>query len=126
MPRYVVLRHLLPEGAPRASHWDLMFESGASLRTWAVEHQPDALEIGDALELADHRLAYLDYEGPVSEDRGSVARWDAGTYQVIESGRDRWQARMAGGRLRGTIVLERTAPGGHSWRVSFAAAPSLG
>ena len=36
----------------------------------------------DAEVLPDHRLAYLDYEGPISGDRGSVTRWDRGTYDV--------------------------------------------
>ncbi len=29
----------------------------------------------------DHRSSYLDYEGPVSGNRGAVSRWDAGTFQ---------------------------------------------
>lgn len=29
----------------------------------------------------EHRRLYLDYEGPISGDRGSVRRVDAGTYE---------------------------------------------
>ena len=40
------------------------------------------LAIRDLLErLADHRLDYLEYEGPVSGDRGSVRRVDGGQYR---------------------------------------------
>ena len=37
------------------------------------EPPPVGVEIECRL-LADHRLAYLDYEGPISGGRGSVAR----------------------------------------------------
>ncbi len=36
----------------------------------------------DIERIANHRLLYLDYEGPVSGNRGHVARWDWGEYRV--------------------------------------------
>lgn len=67
----------------RKTHFDLMLESGESLRTWAVDRWP--LNVGEscaALPLANHRIAYLDYEGPVSGDRGQVTRVEHGTFRV--------------------------------------------
>lgn len=69
--RYVVLRH---DGVP-APHNDFMIESapGGALATWRADAWPP--RPGDALErLPEHRRAYLDYEGPVSDNRGSVCR----------------------------------------------------
>src|SRR5689334_17386380 len=100
MSRFVVLRHTLPEGE-RRSHWDLMFQCGSSLRTWAVEQEPGGNACQQAQDLPDHRMEYLEYEGPVSGDRGSVARWDAGAYQAAEITADRWQLDLKGERLRG-------------------------
>ncbi|MCS7047501.1 MAG: hypothetical protein NZO58_14185, partial [Gemmataceae bacterium] len=77
MPRYVILEHDHP-----ALHWDFMLERGDVLRTWRLPAPPSIGKIA-AQALADHRRAYLDYEGPVSGNRGTVRRWDAGTYATI-------------------------------------------
>jgi hypothetical protein len=126
MPRFVILRHEMPPQAPRGLHWDLMFEVDGYLRTWSIDREltPD-VEL-DAEELADHRIAYLDYEGPVSHDRGTVSRYDSGNYDLREHGADVWLAEMRGQRLGGQISLRRRGPASHSWRVSFTAAPTRG
>jgi hypothetical protein len=125
MPRFVVLRHELPAGGERASHWDVMFECAGTLRTWAVESEPGAAEPSAARRLGDHRLAYLDYEGPVSGERGTVSRWDAGEYTLVVHEPERWEADLRGARLVGRMTLVRVVDS-HSWRVSFSAAPTSG
>jgi hypothetical protein len=73
--RYVVLRH---EGVPEP-HFDLMIENetGGALWTWRLGEWPPSL--GAKLQpLADHRREYLEYEGPVSNDRGWVKRVSTG------------------------------------------------
>lgn len=126
MPRYVVLRHELPPGQSRGLHWDLMFEWGQGLRSWAIECEPRGLIEADAEQLADHRLEYLEYEGPVSGNRGSVTRWDAGDYQLESESADELKLRLAGAQLVGLVTLVRRPGGGHSWRVSFGADPRSG
>ena len=86
-------------------HWDFMLESGGALRTWrlAALPQPD-LDIA-ATPLGEHRLAYLDYEGPLSGNRGSVVRWDRGEYEWIEDSSDRIVVRLEGKKMRGIAVL---------------------
>ena len=79
MPRFVILRH----DSPRGLHYDFMLESGEVLKTWAL---PELLVPGVELiaeRLPDHRRAYLDYEGPVSGNRGTVERCDQGQYETI-------------------------------------------
>ena len=74
--RYVVLHHTGVD----EPHYDLMFESapGFPLMTWRATDWP--LAAGDQLtRIGDHRSEYLDYEGPVSNDRGHVRRIVAGT-----------------------------------------------
>jgi len=73
--RYVVLRH---EGVPEP-HFDLMVETqpGSALWTWRLGEWPPS--VGAKLhELGDHRREYLEFEGPVSNDRGWVKRVSSG------------------------------------------------
>lgn len=112
MQRYVVLRHECPPSYGRPSHWDFMLEAGGALRTWALLIAPDFSRPQPADPLPDHRLEYLQYEGPVSGDRGTVTRWDEGTYEaVIRSdlgGDETFQLR--GGRLHGRVVISGEGP----------------
>lgn len=78
MPRFVILHHDWP-----APHWDFLLESGAVLRAWRLLAEPGPGREVPAEPNADHRPFYLDYEGPVSDGRGTVRRWDAGTYDLI-------------------------------------------
>lgn len=108
MPRYVVLTHDHP-----FLHWDLMLECGERLRTWRLLEAPAPETLVRAEALADHRLLYLDYQGPVSGGRGEVRRWDAGTYALSAESADALDLEMAGEVLRGRAELHRRA--GDDW-----------
>jgi hypothetical protein len=78
--RYVVLHHTGIENP----HFDLMLElsPNSDLSTWRVPHWPPTP--GDKFTpLPNHRREYLEYEGPVSNNRGKVKRIAAGTAQLI-------------------------------------------
>ena len=84
MPRrFVILEHDHP-----FLHWDLLLEEECSARTWRLLRKPCLREPIAAEPLPDHRLMYLDYEGVVSGDRGSVKRFLAGTYQPMSDQAD--------------------------------------
>jgi hypothetical protein len=78
-----------------------MFEIGGVLRTWATPSVEElerwahrvSFEVGCDL-LSDHRLAYLDYEGEIEGDRGSVRRLLRGSYRLIENEADRFVAAL--------------------------------
>ncbi len=77
--RFVVLEHELPPESGRPSHWDLMLEQppewGGMLLTFEVPNPPAVWGPPTVvLKLPDHRSLYLDYEGPISRNRGSVRR----------------------------------------------------
>lgn len=105
MPRYVILVHDKP-----TLHWDLMLESGDVLKTWRLLVEPTFEELlrgpVAAEEIDDHRPAYLDYEGPVSGDRGSVIRFDQGTFDAQRT-TDNWQLHLRGKHLLGHYSLRR-------------------
>jgi len=102
MPRFVILKHERKE-----THWDLMLEVGPALRTWALQERPDRNAPIEARPLADHRTAYLEYEGPVGRHRGSVQRWDRGTFEFLHQDTDGVEVALRGERLEGTFRLER-------------------
>jgi len=100
------------------------------LQTWVLSELPHdwqdlkGPDIADsnlvaAEQLADHRLAYLDYEGPVSGDRGAVKRLDFGSYVAREQTPGRWLIDLAGQAIRGEIELQRTAGSASQWQLSF-------
>jgi hypothetical protein len=124
MPRFVVLRHDFPPGHARGLHWDLLLESAGVLRAWALAAEPLSQPEIQAEQLADHRAMYLEYEGPVSGDRGSVTRWDAGDYRLEYDAPGRLVCAVEGRRLRGRLSLEEGAD--HFWRVVFSAEPTTG
>jgi hypothetical protein len=121
MPRYVVLEHKTPPSYLRPTHWDFMLESGDALRTWALAEEPCVGRAIAAELLADHRTAYLDYEGPVSGDRGSVTRWDAGTYELVSETDDILIFSLSGERLSGTARLSLIDDGGQRWEFEYSA-----
>ena len=101
--RFVVLHHTFePQDAATETepkpdsrgtdHWDLMFSTGETLLTYAAsglpEHvSPDKPASMRVLRLPDHRLHYLQYEGPISGNRGSVRRWASGLFRCDDSSR---------------------------------------
>lgn len=102
MPRFVILTHDHPH-----LHWDFMLESDGVLRTWRLETEPEVGREISAEPLADHRIAYLDYEGPVSGNRGEVRRWDAGTYEVVGETAAELVVALRGNKVRGRATLNR-------------------
>ena len=109
MPRFVILRHEMPAGCERGTHFDLMFEAAGMLRTWALPELPAEGKATPAEALPDHRLAYLEYEGPVSGNRGTVTRVDEGEYEVLAESAELFQVRLAGKGLVGSLELRQSA-----------------
>ena len=129
MARFVILRHEMPNGSERVSHWDWMFEMGEVLRTWAT----DALPSGDRLTvpqripatpLADHRPIYLDYTGPISGERGRVTSWDAGNYVLEEATSQVFAVQIAGRRLHGSVRFIEDRHADQRVTLEFIACPA--
>jgi len=66
-------------------HWDFLLENGDHALCWRLLRQPCCEEPIAAEQLQPHRLLYLDFEGPVSNDRGTVKRIAGGTYQLVST-----------------------------------------
>lgn len=100
MPRFALLEHQW-----NGVHWDLLLEDGDVLRTWAIDEPIAAGVELPARELPDHRRIYLDYEGPISGDRGSVRRLDRGHYVATVWDAGRVVARLDGDQLVGEMEI---------------------
>lgn len=121
-PRYVVLYHEMPGNSTRGTHWDLMLENGPRLRTWALSSEPlgDAPIAGE--QLPDHRVEYLDYEGPISGDRGFVTRWDRGRYEITREEAGQLELHLHGERLSGRALLRQVPHSESRWVLRFSPA----
>ena len=107
--RFAILHHQGPAG----EHWDLMLERGDGLLTWQLGMEPisrDVLPI-EARRIADHRKKYLTYEGPISDDRGTVRRVDGGSVDFENVTASELVVRLAGSRLVGTFLLSKGQDG---------------
>jgi hypothetical protein len=112
MPRFVLLQHDHP-----ALHWDLMLEAGEVLQTWRLPSVPVAgAQLMDT-RIGDHRRVYLEYEGPVSGNRGRVIRWDAGEFEWLQQSESVLLVRLRGTRFEGLLRLEHQ--GDTSWLAEF-------
>lgn len=116
MLRYAILTHDWPH-----LHWDFMLEQAGVLKTWRLDFEPVSNKWITATPLPDHRIEYLNYEGPVSGNRGEVTQWDAGTYAIsskfpretwvlLSGNRGKWQVRMIE-ELEKSLVLFTPADG---------------
>jgi len=103
--RFAILHHTTGCG----EHWDLLLEHGDVLLAWQLLCEPagpQSLPI-PARRIADHRKLYLDYEGPISRDRGHVTRVDAGTVEIEKLTGEECVVTLRGKRLSGRFALLR-------------------
>jgi len=120
MLRFVILLHECPPDYERVTHFDLMLEDDGTLRTWALDRIPAVSELATALQLADHRIDYLEYEGPISGGRGTVSQWDRGTFEWLADTADEVRVVLGGSRLNGELRLTLDDATAQRWRVAFA------
>jgi hypothetical protein len=100
--RYVVLRH---EGVDEA-HFDVMFETkpGSDLATWRANEWP-VTSATEFTPLRAHRRIYLQYEGAISSDRGTVHRLHAGQHAIEDDATEHLIVRLENGQR---LVLPKT------------------
>src|SRR4051794_32223264 len=135
MPRFVLLYHDCPPTYERRSHWDFLLEAGDVLQTWALEqlprdwqavwsktaafypHCPLLAEANTvpAVKLSDHRRDYLELEGPLTGDRGSVMRVAAGTYRSERDGPADWRVALISRYLTAQVSLTSAGAGDNHW-----------
>ena len=107
MPRrFAILKHDHP-----FLHWDLLLEEETTARAWRLLRTPCPNEPIAAEPLSAHRLFYLDYEGPVSGDRGHVTRAFAGEYMVESSMNDVIRLQLSGIEFASSAMIQTLSDG---------------
>lgn len=99
------------------THWDLMLQSPSDetkddriLVTWKFSVPPRPKSLAHPLParaLANHRRHYLDYEGPISNNRGRCRIVDRGIFELITRRSDLWVVRFSGQVLVGKFTLSK-------------------
>ena len=117
--RFVVQRH-----RARRVHYDLRFEIGGVLVSWAVPNGPtlDPAVKRLAVHVEDHPIEYLYFEGVIPRGQygaGDVIVWDTGTWEphgtddpVAAVAAGDFHADVTGHKLRGRLVLVRRGGNG--------------
>lgn len=92
---FVILHHQFSKQSDRNDHWDLMLRDGDELLTWAIERNPTVETCSQGTRLPNHRLKYLNYEGPISDDRGVVRRVVSGQFHWLQkTDDDNWTVEL--------------------------------
>ncbi len=106
------LRFVVHEHHARKLHWDLRLEMKGVLKSWAVPKGPPTIYGVKrlAVQVDDHALEYLEFEGRISEGYGAgeVKIWDKGTYEPLEINEDKISVIFHGEKLKGKYVLLKT------------------
>jgi bifunctional non-homologous end joining protein LigD len=120
--RFVVQRH-----RARRRHYDLRFEIGGVLASWAVPNGPtlDPAVKRLAVHVEDHPIEYLDFEGVIPAGEyggGDVIVWDLGTWEPHETddpaaavAAGELHADVTGSKLRGRFILVRSGRDEKQW-----------
>ncbi len=116
---------MIQKHAASSLHYDFRLEVDGTLRSWAVPKglSTDPREKRLAVEVEDHPLDYVDFEGVIGEGTygaGAVIVWDAGTYKNLDEdcpiadalADGHAKVWLEGEKLRGGWTLQRTRASG--------------
>lgn len=111
--RFAVLKHVRDSDV----HWDLLLQmpDRELLATWQIRLDParwgGESEPVAAVQLPDHRIIYLDYQGELSANRGWVTHVDGGKMELLCFDEQRIHFLLHGQILHGAFTITRTAAG---------------
>ncbi|NNM87028.1 MAG: hypothetical protein HKL95_00745 [Phycisphaerae bacterium] len=120
-PQFAILQHR----QNHYTHWDLLLELPARelLATFRVDQPPHTwatVEVVPVQALPDHRRIYLDYQGPISGNRGTVIRCDRGTLRLLHYTTTHMAVEIAGALLRGRLNLRADDSAPNLWSLHWS------
>jgi hypothetical protein len=118
--RFSIAKHEMPANSSRHSHFDLFLESQGTLLTWELSSLPTTPKKQLVRRLANHRLVYLDFQGPLSDDRGTVKLVDSGSLKWMTLESERLIAHIKGQTADGILTLTSGASSTDDvWNLTF-------
>ena len=120
-------RFVIHEHHARRLHFDLRLEIGGVLKSWAVPKgvSMNAGEKRLAVEVPDHSVGYIDFEGTLAEGTygaGRVAVWDKGFFETTDDAEEKLRAgklifTFYGEKLRGEFTIVKMSNQEKNWLV---------
>ncbi len=90
-------------------HWDFRLEMDGVLKSWAI---PKGVPINQkvkrlAIQVEDHSLDFLDFEGEILEGYGAgrIFIWDTGPYNLLKFEKKRIEFILHGKKVSGKYTL---------------------
>ena len=119
------MRFVIHEHHATHLHWDLRLELDAVLKSWAVPKKPPQ-EAGIkrlAIQVEDHPLDYIDFEGVIEEGygKGTVTIWDEGELAVESRTQKKLVFILHGKKLAGKFTLLKFVKAGENGWLFFKA-----
>jgi hypothetical protein len=119
--RFALLQHTGWPG--REDHFDILLQlqpaanpNETSLLSFATEVALPPVDGSRLLRLALHRQCYLDFEGALSQGRGYVLRYDAGSLRWANCQEGAWRFSLYGKHLSGEYRIAECSQGGYRWQ----------
>ncbi len=117
-------RFVIQEHHATHLHWDLRLELDEVLKSWAIPKEPGRISGKKylAIQVEDHDLDYIDFEGEIEEGHygaGRVNIWDNGTFDLIERSENKIIFTIHGKKLKGDFCLIRFRKAGEKQWLFF-------
>lgn len=114
-----MVKFCVQEHFAKRHHFDLRLEMDGVAKSWAIPKGfPNEGEKRLAIQVEDHSIEYMDFEGVIEEGygKGVVKIWDRGEYELLKRTEKEIKFRAHGSKLRGVYVLLKFEKGGkNSW-----------
>ncbi len=114
-----MVKFCVQEHFAKRHHFDLRLEMDGVAKSWAIPKGiPEEGEKRLAIQVEDHSIEYMDFEGVIEEGygKGVVKIWDNGEYELLKRSEKEIKFRAHGNKLKGIYVLLKFEKGGeNSW-----------
>lgn len=107
MAKFVIQKH-----DSRHLHYDFRLENDGVLKSWAIP-KGISMKNGEkrlAVEVEDHDLGYIDFEGEIPEGSygaGIVSMWDRGKFGIIDWNDKFVKVNLSGEKVKGVYCLRK-------------------
>ena len=103
------MKFVIQEHHASRLHYDFRLEMDGVAKSWAVP-KGMPLKKGEkrlAIQVEDHSVEYMDFEGEISEGYGAgkVTIWDKGEYRLLKRDAREIKVELNGEKVKGTYVL---------------------